>query len=148
MDIDEKSLKKLLNGIKAKVKKKVQVGWFQGVNSNVQNPDTRYTNTAAMARFQYFGDKGSNVPPRPFFQHLYTIRRFETTDILKDIAKKQINGIVDLQSEANRAGKLVADIINDFDTPSNSEFTIEMKGDDNPLVETGNLKDSVVGRVI
>lgn len=145
MEVDKRGLNKLKSKLKNLRTRELQVGWFNGINTDPITK-TRYENTAYIAYIHHNGEGGQ--PARPFFSHLMTIRKFETERIMAKVAKKIAKGITDFSEEENEIARLVSDIIDDFSDPPNTESTAKRKGVNNPLVETGNLMETVKGRVV
>jgi len=147
MEIDKNSLNKLKSKLKKLPARELQVGWFNGVNT-APITNTRYENTAYIAYILHNGSENGGQPPRPFFNHLMTIRKYETERIMAKVAKKMTMGIADFSEEEAAIARLVSDIIDDFSDPPNTPATIKGKGFNNPLIETGNLMETVKGRVV
>ena len=86
------------------------------------------------------------IPSRPF---LKTGTRIAYELLRKDIARavKKTNNGKDLRKELKKIGEVARSIvqqtITEFSEPPNSPITIERKGSDNPLIDTGLMRASV-----
>ena len=159
--IKDKNLFKRLS----KQKAGVEVGWFEDQKyeaidkpfySNVAKPDgkprrysaskEKYVATVAMAN--EYGVPEKKIPPRPFMKRTVEGNSRKWKKFIKnDIANSKKP---DLQNTLN---KLTTKVINDIQTtinelmyPPNAESTIRKKGFNNPLVDTGTMRDTVTWR--
>lgn len=129
-----------LEGLQGKAAK---VGWFE---------TSRYpegTPVAYVATIQEFGT--SRIPARPFMRPAVADHGQEWLDLLAEGAKASMNGgpspvqvleMVALQAAGNVAEKIVA-----VTSPALSPVTVARKGFDKPLVDTGQMLQSVTGKV-
>lgn len=114
----------------------VKVGFME----NASYPDG--TPVAAVAFWNEYGAGG--IPPRPFFRSMIA-KESPGWAMRLGKALKFTHGDVDqalgLMGEDIK-GALQQSII-DFRDPSNAESTIAIKGFNKPLIDTGQMKDSV-----
>ena len=129
----------LANAEKAKSarKKQIKVGFF---------PDKKYddgTPVALVAAIQEFGLGGN--PERPFFRQ--SIAQLE-----QDLGRK-LAGLIDpltmtvSASDAEEIGRYAVEVVRNhiesLRDPANAQKTIELKdGKNNPLIDSGRLRDS------
>lgn len=103
-------------------------------------------------------DKGSNdghVPSRPFMDQTAVENHNEITSIQTGVIKKVIGGSLSPKRGLVKVGesykKMTQRTIDRFSTPANADSTIRNKRSgvqaDNPLVDTGTMRDSITVRV-
>jgi len=126
-----------LEGLQAKT------GWFESANY----PDG--TPVAYVATIHEFGT--DRIPARPFMRPAVADHGREWIDKLGAGAKDVLNGhatgegVLDLV--ANLAAANVAEKIRAVTSPPLSEATVKRKGFAKPLVDTGQMEQSVTGKV-
>ena len=80
-----------------------------------------------------------------------TVRSTNVGNTLAKSIKRFLNRTEIVQGVWTAAGiKLARDmklVITEFSSPANAPFTIAKKGFDNPLIETGHMRDSVEHRI-
>ena len=131
----EKRLQKVL---KVLTKNKLHVGFLN--NSEHNGPRTDMSN-ASLALLQEHGT--DNIPARPFMT-----QSLGNKNLVKQQIDKQARRLLkDPKSAMSNMGEdmshLVKETMDRFSTPANAPATIAKKGSDNPLIETGSLRDSV-----
>ena len=101
--------------------------------------------TAELAKELSYGT--SEIPARPFLEEGIASRSDELAEALKTEAKKVIDGG---QANWNKVGTMAVGAIQEFvrgdyyrTNVPNSEKTIEYKGSDKPLIDGGNLIQSL-----
>jgi hypothetical protein len=101
-----------------------------------------------VAQYAYYNEFGtSRIPARPFMRTAYDKNR---PDLLRT-TRKLWDGVMDGKlSAAQAAGVLgerhaeqVDQTIVSLDSPANAESTIERKGSSNPLIDSGQMRQSV-----
>ena len=126
----------------------VKVGFF----SHSRYPDG--LPVATVAAWNEYGTRTRSgatwIPERPFFRQAIENSK---PDVKKHV-RERVRGNPELGTSlelANEVGAIVAGHIQqriaDFDDPGNAELTIEIKGFDNPLVHTGQMRTSVTWEV-
>jgi len=102
-----------------------------------------------------FGSPANNIPARPFLSSAMDTHRTKHTRSLGEAIGKAVDRTTQkararIDDQLEEVGALaVADIrrsIETWSTPPNEESTIEEKGEDRPLVDTGSMRDSVEWR--
>jgi len=130
-----------LEGLQAKT------GWFE--SANYIDEKGRVTPVAYVATIHEFGT--DRIPARPFMRPAVADHGREWIDKLGAGAKDVLNGhatgegVLDLV--ANLAAANVAEKIRAVTSPPLSEATVKRKGFAKPLVESGQMEQSVTGRV-
>jgi len=89
----------------------------------------------------------SYTPPRPFLSSTFSKNKSKYTNLVAEKVNKVFNNQnvkFELKSEMSEMAKDVSKSIADWDTPPNAPETIEKKGFNDPLVETGTMRDNVI----
>lgn len=101
--------------------------------------------TAELAKELSYGT--SEIPPRPFLEEGIASRSDELAEALKAEAKKVVDGG---QANWNKVGTMAVGAVQEFvrsdyyrTNVPNSDKTIEYKGSDKPLIDGGNLIQSL-----
>ena len=130
----------MLKEIRKQKKKSLTVGFFDETY-----PDG--TRIGKIATINEYGVPERNQPPRPFMRNTIIKNRKKWLDILQDIVPQNMN----LERSLNILGDVIADDVSEmiraFAVPENRESTIARKGFNDPLVETGRMRDSVGWKV-
>lgn len=103
---------------------------------------------AELGAVLHFGTDGPpKIPPRPWLD----------TGVMSDVStyidyvREQIGKGSDLDTVIEGVGILAAgatqQFMTDLRTPKNADYTIMMKGSDNPLIDEGHLRAAVVSTV-
>lgn len=116
----------------------VSAGFMEGSNY----PDG--TPVAAVAFWNEMGDPANNRPARPFFRQM--IEKESPTWVSKFSNAAQATGLNAKQA----LGMMGEDIrgaleqsITDFTSPGLAQSTIDAKGFEKPLIDTGHMKNSI-----
>lgn len=120
-----------LKGLEDRGVKHVGVG-FKGIDA-----------TKALAL--NYGVPAKKIPPRPFMDDFAVkFERFLATELVHyiDIRDGGIS-FAHAESLAGVGKKLMERVINDWQIPPNAPSTIQRKGFNDPLVETGHMRDHV-----
>lgn len=133
-------LKQFLENV-AKQKARVDVGFFE---------DAKYSNGTQIAEIAIIQEFGNDkIPPRPFMQPTFNDEKSKWLNILANTIKKQQDNI-NVKKALTVVGVVAQDDIKDKidwwakeGTPRNAPDTIEKKGFDSPLIETGMMRDAV-----
>lgn len=88
-----------------------------------------------------------HIPPRPFLRYTFDHYLDNWTELAADLAFKVFVGEINYQDVFHVLGDaVVKDIkrtIKEFSEPKNAPLTIANKGFDDPLIEKGELRDSI-----
>lgn len=142
--------------------KEVRVGWFP---EHVYGPDNDNLQMAQVAAWNEGGIEGSwkpnggwfdgtFTPPRPFMRVWYPEELKQSGDAKLAFQTIALSAFkqVDVGGALNPAGAVFSNLLQQtmvkLNTPPNSEATIELKGFDDPLIETGQLVSSVDYKVV
>ena len=91
------------------------------------------------------------IPERPFFRSAMADNRPAYRSLMRSEAKKIMRAETDMRRTLSRLGLVaqghVQQSIVELDIPPNSPATIKAKGSSNPLVDTGEMRQSVTFQV-
>lgn len=122
---------------------KARIGTTVGVHEDEGEP------AVVKAASNEFGT--STIPERSFLRETFDARADEVLDDLEAAVVKAVDG-GDLSALLDPVGdkwaEEVRQAIRDKSEPRNAPYTIEKKGFDDPLVETGDMQEEVKHRVV
>jgi hypothetical protein len=129
----------------------VFVGLNEGNTGVRQDQEGSSTITmAGIGAVHEFGTDDGTIPPRPWLRSAVDANRKETGDRYESILRKILDNRVDLTRELNRLGLWGVKIVRRYirDTGPGvwlplSPATIEAKGSSKPLVDTGQMVQSI-----
>ena len=105
------------------------------------------TRIGKIATIQEYGAPEKNIPPRPFMSTTVMKNRVKWQGILQDIIPQEM----DVKRCLNILGDVVSNDVSEeidaWEIPANAPATIEKKGFNDPLVDTGLMRDSVGWKV-
>lgn len=88
-----------------------------------------------------------HIPPRPFLRYTFDHYLDNWTELAADLAFKVFVGEINYQDVFPVLGDAVVEdikrTIKEFSKPKNAPLTIANKGFDDPLIEKGELRDSI-----
>ena len=157
MSVNIKALQQAKQAIRSKLEQYAKAGQKTvtvGIHSDAgEHPDSGITNAQLGALLNYgnpnnklYGNPAP-IPPRPW---LIPGVQSGKQDIVDTIAHGVANDLP-LDQVLEQVGAFAAGAVQqymiDLRTPPNSAYTIEQKGSDNPLVDTGALVQSVTYKV-
>jgi hypothetical protein len=120
----------------------LEVGFMEGATY----PDG--TSVPMVAAIQEFGAPANNIPPRPFFRGMIAKDSPHWGDQLGTLLKAtQYDGSRALELMGEEIKGELTESIRDFGTPANSESTVDQKGFNDPLIDTGHMINSITARV-
>lgn len=137
-------LKDFINKV-AKQKARVDVGFFE---------ESTYPDGTHIAEVAIDNEYGiDNIPPRPFMQPTFDDNKTKWVKIMKNTASTQGKDI-NLKQILSTVGVVamtdIKDKINwwsESGSPRNAQSTIDKKGFDSPLIETGAMRDAIIFKV-
>ena len=117
---------------------RLRVGFLE----NATYPDGKPV--AMIAAIQEFGAPSRGIPPRPFFRNMVAAKQKEWPVAIEGLLKA--NGY-DAARTMELAGQAIAgqlrQSIHDTNAPALAPSTVERKGFDKPLIDTGHMFNSV-----
>jgi len=126
-----------------RIKRHKSTNWEIGIFADELYPDGTYI--ASIGSIQEFGT--SRIPQRSFMRS--TVEEFRA-EINRRIAKNTglfvDKGFEPLEEAAEFLREKIEQRIDTFSDPGNAELTIDRKGKDDPLVDTGHLRQSIKTR--
>jgi hypothetical protein len=132
--------KRLFERLVNKDKKVLTVGFF-----DEKYPDGKRIGMVATAN--EYGVPENNVPPRPFMRDTVITRKPKWLKIVKEVLTESL----DVDRTFRILGDVIADDVSQMITayakPENAPSTIAKKGFNDPLVDTGLMRDSVGWKV-
>ena len=132
--------KRFLKTLEDLGKKAVYVGFVQGKYGNYEDGTT----VAQVAAWNEFGTR--NMPARPFMMQTVTTRQAEIKKLFQEAGKQVLKG-ADAEKVYNQIGvvgkAMMQEQIVNGDFAPNAASTIRMKGSDKPLIDTGQMRQSV-----
>lgn len=142
--VSRKTKLKLPDGLKGPTQ--VKVGFIKGV-ADEDNINKAVWNEFGTRGGASGGGWGGPIPERPFLRNAMRDNAHGYTVIMGQQAAKIVRGEQTLDGAMNRLGvraeEDVKDEITSLSSPPNSPVTIEMKGSDNPLINTAEMRNSV-----
>ena len=116
----------------------LRVGFLEGATY----PDG--TPVAMVAAIQEFGAPRAGIPPRPFFRNMIARKSPEWPDAIGALLKANNYDLARTFAQAGEAiaGQLRQSIV-DTNSPALAESTVRRKGFSKPLVDTGQMLNSV-----
>ena len=139
-------LRTKLNGIAEKLARgrAVNVGFLEGAA-----PESDGTPVATIAAINEYGNPANGQPPRPFFRQMIQAKK-DGWGVSFNAALQASNmdaaKALRIMGEGMR-GQLI-ESINEFSDPPNAPSTIERKGFNKPLINTGHMRDSAAFEVV
>lgn len=141
-----------------KVWKNIQKDLFKGINEQVNIgffPDSKYgpendnLPVATVAAWQEEGVPPQNIPPRPFMRVGFgaPLRRGRYDKQFKAAIANILEGRSTFTQEYKKLGSVfvedMKDAITKWDSPPNAPLTVAEKGFNDPLIDSGTMRDSV-----
>ena len=142
--VSRKTHIKLPNGLSGPTK--VKVGFVSGM-ADQDNINKAVWNEFGTKGGASGGGWGGPIPERPFLRNAMRNNASKYRNAMASSAERILLGQATLDSVLTKLGTLaeqdVKNEITSLRSPPNSPVTIEMKGSDNPLIDTGEMRNSV-----
>ncbi len=142
--IDRQKVKHALKGLEERMQKDglVLVGVPKGAGAYEDG-----LTIATVAAVDNFGSADGRIPARPFLAPAVENGTPEYRRLVEVMLPKVMSGEMEMQTLLAQMGQLaeghVKQQITDLRTPPNAQSTIDKKGSDNPLIDTGALRQSI-----
>ena len=125
-----------------------QVGWFP---ENQYGSDNDNLPMAQVANWLEEGVASKNIPPRPFMRVGFkaALSKGANDASFKRIVTAVANGqdvFKALHKEGDSFRQTLRQVMIDWDTPRNAPTTVELKGFDDPLIETSELISNITSK--
>lgn len=129
---------KFLNAVEQSLSsKQLKVGFLDGATYDGVIP------VPMVAATNEFGNPSNNQPPRPFFRNAISEHEQEWGEKMVEL----IEGGEEVGDAFSTLGEIITNDIKEsirkFESPALSPVTITKKGFSKPLIDTGNMRDSV-----
>lgn len=140
LNFDIKIKDDILKKLEKKEKKVLTVGFF----------DEKYPNgtrIGKVATANEYGVPEHNVPPRPFMRDTVITRKPKWLKIVSEVISENLDVVRTLSILGDIIANDVSEMITAYTIPANKPSTIARKGFNDPLVDTGLMRDSVGWKV-
>ena len=142
--VDKSVWNKLKKGFVAAQKQDVKVGW---INSSYGS-DNDNLHHAQVAQWIEEGVASQNIPPRPFIRVGLpdAFKQGKSEEAFKQLVVSVANGkqtLTPLKAVGASVANTLEGVMEGWTTPMNAPLTIELKGFNDPLVETHELIDNI-----
>lgn len=130
----------------------INLGWFEENKYGADNDNLQMAQVAQWNNEGHRNDNGSITPPRPFMTVGLrgALKAGANKDDFKDMVESVLEGksiLTVMQKTTTNFERTLRKVMLDWDTPRNAPLTIELKGFDDPLVETSELIANVTAKV-
>lgn len=100
---------------------------------------------ATYATVNEMGSPSNNIRERPFMRTTFDINEDKYTKMLEDAVRRSVEGGGEIQllPVGNEVRNDLIDTIINWTKPENKKSTVDAKGFDNPLVDTGQMQRAV-----
>lgn len=124
----------------------ISLGFFE---SSKYGPENDNLPVAFIASIQEEGSPPQNIPPRPFMRVGFgaPLRRGKYDKQFKAAIANILEGRSTFTHEYKKLGSVfvedMKDVITKWDSPPNAPLTVAEKGFNDPLIDSGTMRDSV-----
>lgn len=157
LKVDKSGWEKVKKNLQQAATNEVQLGWFP---ESVYGPENSNLPMATVAQLNEEGHingsdslvPGAITPPRPFMRVGLkgALVAGANKDDFRDMIEALLTGksvLAAMQKSTGNFERTLRKVMLDWDTPRNAPLTVEMKGFDDPLVETSQLIANVTAKV-
>lgn len=157
LKVDKSGWEKLKKELLKAEAHEVQLGWFE---ENQYGPDNDNLQMAQVAQWNNEGHinganslvPGAITPPRPFMTVGLpgAFKAGANKDDFKDMVVAVLKGesvLTAMQKTTNNFERTLRKVMLDWDTPPNAPLTVELKGFDDPLVNSSELIANITAKV-
>ena len=130
----------VLKQLEKKQRKVLTVGFF-----DEKYPDG--TRIGLVATANEYGVPEHNVPPRPFMRDTVITRKSKWLKVVDEVLPETLDVVRTLSILGDVIADDVSNMIKAYTIPENKPSTIKHKGFNDPLVDTGRMRDSVGWKV-
>lgn len=157
LKVDKSGWEKIKKNLLKAEAYEVQCGWFEGQNYSSDNSNLPYAYVARLNEEGHVNGfdslvPGAITPPRPFMRVGLkgALAAGANKDDFKDMVQAVLTGksvLTAMQKTTTNFERTLRKVMLEWDTPPNAPLTIEMKGFDDPLVNSGELIANVTAKV-
>jgi hypothetical protein len=152
LKIDKSGWEKLKKNLLKADTHEIQLGWFEENKYGPSNDNLQMAQVAQWNNEGHVNDNGTITPPRPFMTVglAGAIKVGANKDNFEDMIRAVVKGQSVLQAMTKATTSFehtLRKVMLDWDTPPNAPLTIELKGFDDPLVNSSELIANVTAKV-
>lgn len=152
LKIDKSGWEKVKKNLKQADIYNVNLGWFEENQYGPNNDNLKMAQVAQWNNEGHRNDNGSITPARPFMSVGLkgAFVAGANKDDFKDMVQAVLTGksvLTAMKRSANSFERTLRKVMLDWDTPPNAPRTIELKGFDDPLVNSSELIANVTAKV-
>lgn len=114
-----------------------------GIHEGAPQPESGDLNMATLGAVLHFGSEDGHIPARPWLDTGVESGAQEILDIIRSGVGKGLPLDTVLEQVGVVSVGAVQDFMTDLKDPPNAPSTIEKKGSDNPLIDSGALRASI-----
>lgn len=146
LKIDKSAWNKMKKDLLKAASQEVQVGI---VEPTYYGPDNENLSVAQVWQWQEEGLPAQNIPTRPAIRvgFMAPIQKGLYDSSFVESIQRIAEGKSTFKQEYTRIGTMakvdLKEAVEKWDSPRNSPYTVELKGFDNPLIDSGLLYDSI-----
>ena len=137
-------MKKILDEMESLGQKRVKVGIQNDAGAH---DESQGLTVAAIAYINEYGTRDGRIPPRPAHANAFDDNRTSLNSLVNRLIRGVSEGKLTAQKAAAILGQThednVKQSITNLRTPANAPRTIAQKGSSNPLIDTGQTRNSV-----
>lgn len=116
-----------------------------GIHQDAGNVEDGSMSQAQNGALQNYGN--DKIPARPWLIPGVESAQSDVLDVIADALESGLNPDQTLDQIGAIAAGATQQYITDLRTPPNAAYTIEKKGSNNPLIDTGSMRASVTWKV-
>ena len=114
-----------------------------GIHEGAQQPESGDLTMAQLGAVQHFGTEDGHIPARRWLDVGVESGTQDILDTIRSAAGRGLPLDTVMEQVGVVAAGAVQEFITDLRTPPNAPSTITKKGSDNPLIDTGAMRQSV-----
>lgn len=151
----------MARGMQARVQRRTRRGGFEAIKKRQRTPGTvdvgvidagsHVDSDLTVASIAYLNEFGIGVPERPFFRWVTKAKKKEILVLTERLHHRVKMGELTLKQALGLLGEFVSDLIKqrivELRQPPNAPETIRRKGSSNPLIDTGQMRNSITYQV-
>lgn len=152
LKVDKSAWEKIKKNLLKADNHEIQLGWFEENKYGSDNDNLQMAQVAQWNNEGHINDNGSVTPPRPFMTVglAGALKVGANKDNFKDMIQAVVKGksvLTAMQKSTTNFERTLRKVMLDWDTPPNAPLTIELKGFDDPLVDSSELIANVTAKV-
>ena len=151
--LDDRALRRLQKRLEASGNAHVKVGVLGSKGGNAPH-DSSGISLVELAAIHEFGSPAAGIPERSFIRRTFIEKRRELEEVITKLARGVVAGKLDMRRALDILGAWASAEVKKTVTagahipPPLKPATIERKGSDRPLIDTGRLIGAVTWEVV